>query len=34
MKADKLKEGLLEKVKPGWLARPFSFITLWGLTWL
>jgi hypothetical protein len=22
-----------KKAKPGWLARLFSFITLWGLTW-
>jgi hypothetical protein len=22
-----------QKAKPGWLARLFSFITLWGLTW-
>jgi hypothetical protein len=25
--------GAFQKVKPGGLARLFSFITLWGLTW-
>jgi hypothetical protein len=30
----KVHEGVAgQKVKPGGLARLFSFITLWGLTW-
>jgi len=28
-----LSGGMARKVKPGGLARLFSFITLWGLTW-